>query len=112
MHSLPSFKRDLVLAISLSALVFLCALAWGKPFISSGSGATPAQAQQSQAQTATFSGTVERDGEQFVLRDSSGKIYRLDDPQRAQPFEGKAVKVTGRLDTEAATIHVERIEAA
>jgi hypothetical protein len=53
-----------------------------------------------------------RNGEQFVLRESSGQIYRLDDPQHAQPFEGKAVKVTGQLDTEAKLIHVQRIESA
>jgi uncharacterized protein YdeI (BOF family) len=51
-----------------------------------------------------------RNGEQFLLRESSGQIYRLDDPQHVQPFEGKTVKVTGKLDTDAKLIHVERIE--
>ena len=46
------------------------------------------------------------------LREAGGQIYRLDDPQHAQSFEGKSVKVTGKLDTEAKLIHVERIESA
>jgi hypothetical protein len=93
----------------------MCALAWGKPFVATGSAEAPVQAQQVQAQqgqTGTFTGTVLRNGEQFVLRDTAGQIYRLDDPREAQTFEGKPVKVTGKLDTEARLIHVERIEAA
>jgi uncharacterized protein YdeI (BOF family) len=105
-------KRDLTLAVAISALVFMCALAWGKPFVSVGSAEAPVQAQQGQAQTGTFTGTVLRHGEQFVLRDAAGQIYRLDDPRDAQTFEGKAVKVTGKLDAEARLIHVERIEPA
>jgi hypothetical protein len=112
MQPLPSIKRDLLLVLSLSVLVFVCALAWGHPFIGTGNSAAPVQAQQSQAQAATFTGTVRRNGEQFFLQESSGQIYRLDDPQHAQTYEDKAVKVTGRLDADARMIHVERIEAA
>jgi hypothetical protein len=75
------FKRDLSLALAVSALVFLCALVWGKPFISStGSAAvvvqTPAKSGQvsGQAGTGSFSGTILRHGEQFVLRDRAGQI--------------------------------------
>ena len=50
------------------------------------------------SKTTTFTGTVVKDGEQYVLRDSSGGVYKLDDSSRAQTFEGKTVKVTGRLD--------------
>ena len=53
---------------------------------------------QEQSKTTTFTGTVVKDGEQYVLRDSSGSVYKLDDSSRAQAFEGKTVKVTGRLD--------------
>jgi hypothetical protein len=107
MHSI---KRDLTFGMCLSALVFLCALAWGSPFIGAGSGATAVQAQQGRPQSVIFTGTVMRNGEQFLLRESSGPIYRLDDPEHVQPFEGKVVKVTGKLDTDAKLIHVERIE--
>jgi uncharacterized protein YdeI (BOF family) len=68
------------------------------------------QPDQNQAQTATFTGTVVKNGDQFALRDSSGAVYTLDDSQRAKPFEGKTVKVTGQLDEQAKVIHVENIE--
>ena len=113
---MQSIKRDLFFGVALSALVFACALAWGSPFIVTSSGSTPAQAQdkpqQDQSKSATFTGTVVKDGELFVLRDSYGQVYKLDDAERAKPFEGKAVKVTGQLDTEAKLIHVESIEGA
>lgn len=112
MRPIPSVKPDLTLAVLVSAFVFLCALAWGSPFVAANPVAVPAQAQQTQAQKTTFTGTILRNGEQFVLRDTAGQIYKLDDPQHAQPYEGKAVKVTGKLDAEAKLIHVERIEPA
>ncbi|MEI9968672.1 MAG: DUF5818 domain-containing protein [Terracidiphilus sp.] len=68
------------------------------------------QPDQNKAQSATFTGTVVKNGEQFALRDSSGAVYTLDDSQRAKPFEGKTVKVTGQLDEQAKVIHVESIE--
>ena len=66
---------------------------------------------QDQASSSTFTGTIMKDGEQFLLKDSSGTVYRLDDSSRASTFEGKSVKVTGKLDTNAKMIHVEAIEA-
>ena len=121
-----SIKQDLSAGFGLSVLVFTCALAWGSPFVVSGSSSTfnsgpslakaqdqPQQtrSQQAQDKSATFTGTVVLDGAQYLLRDSSGQVYKLDDPERAKPFEGKAVKVTGHLDTEAKMIHVEKIES-
>jgi uncharacterized protein YdeI (BOF family) len=113
-----SIRQDLSFGFGLSVLVFTCALAWGSPFVSS-SGSTPVkpqdqpqqvQSQQGQDKSTTFTGTVVKDGEQYLLRDSSGQVYKLDDSERAKPFEGKTVKVTGHLDTEAKLIHVENIE--
>jgi hypothetical protein len=69
------------------------------------------QTKQDQAQSTTFTGTITKDGEQYILKDSSGGVFKLDDATRAQPFEGKSVKVTGKLDTDAKLIHVENIEA-
>jgi Protein of unknown function (DUF5818) len=115
MRTASSLKRELLLGVALTAFVFVCAWAWGSPFVAVASNATPVQAQsqtQTQAQAATFRGTIERNGEQFVLREASGQIYRLDDPRDAQPFEGKAVTVTGKLDAGARMIHVERITPA
>jgi len=68
------------------------------------------QPDQNQPQIATFTGTVVKNGDQFALRDSSGAVYTLDDSQRAKPFEGKTVKVSGQLDEQAKVIHVENIE--
>jgi len=113
MRTVSSLKRELFLGVALTAFVFVCAWAWGTPFIAPSAGATLVQAQaQGSAQAATFRGTIERDGEQFVLRETSGQIYRLDDPKDAQPFEGKPVTVTGKLDAGARMIHVERIAPA
>jgi uncharacterized protein YdeI (BOF family) len=71
------------------------------------------QPDQNQAKAAsTFTGTVVKNGEQYMLRDSSGQIFGLDDSSKAQAFEGKSVKVTGQLDEQAKVIHVENIEAA
>lgn len=72
-----------------------------------------AQPQPSQSQaSATFTGTVVKNGEQYMLRDSTGQIFGLDDSDKAKQFEGKTVKVTGQLDTEAKVIHVQDIQAA
>ncbi len=111
MRSPASLKRELLLGVALTAFVFVCAWAWGSPFVAVPANPAPVQAQ-SQAQAATFTGTIERNGEQFVLRETSGQIYRLDDPKDAQAFEGKSVTVTGRLDANARMIHVQRIAPA
>jgi uncharacterized protein YdeI (BOF family) len=106
-------KRDLILCIAFTAFVFVCALAWGSPFIGNNAGSGAAQAQSQSASTqAVFRGTVVRNGEQFLLRDGSGQVFRLDDPQQAQSFEDKAVTITGMLDRGSRMIHVERIESA
>jgi uncharacterized protein YdeI (BOF family) len=128
-----SIKRNLFDLSVLGAMVLAFALAWGSPFASAGSTNAQDQAQpqqpqpdqappqtqpnqaqpqpdQNKAQSATFTGTVVKNGDQFALRDSSGAVYTLDDSQRAKPFEGKTVKVTGQLDEQAKVIHVESIE--
>ena len=133
---MQSVKRNLIDVSVLSAIALAFALAWGSPFVVTSSAraqdkaqpqqqqpnqaqpqqqpdqAQPSQQQpdQSQAQTATFTGTVVKNGDQYALRDSSGAVYKLDDPDRAKPFEGKTVKVTGQLDEQAKVIHVESIE--
>jgi uncharacterized protein DUF5818 len=67
--------------------------------------------QNTQAQSKTFTGTIMKKGDNFVLRDSSSRTsYTLDDAQRVSEFEGKKVKVTGTIDTASNMIHVEAIE--
>jgi hypothetical protein len=133
---LQSIKRDSSFGLSLSAFVFGCALVWGSPFVKPAQAQEqpqqqtppqqtqpqpdqPPQAQpeqpdpsQGQAQSRTFSGTVVKAGEAYVLRDSSGQIFKLDNSANAKPYEGKPVKVTGQLDEQAMLIHVESIEGA
>ncbi len=132
---MKSARRDLLFGSLLSALVVTFALAWGSPFVSARSAnaqeqaqpqqqapqqqqpdqsqpPAPQQQQPDQSQSSTFTGTIMRHGEDFILRDSSGQMYKLDDPDRAKPYEGKAVKVTGQLDQQAMVIHVQSIEAA
>ena len=109
-------------------LVLAVATAWGSsiatssatpmPVIQEPQATPPSQAQPDQSmpkpdssQATTFTGTVVKDGEQWVLRDSSGSVYKLDDSSRAQAFEGKTVKVTGRLDANSKMIHVDSIRA-
>lgn len=109
-------RRNLFDISALVAMALAFALAWGNPFVAAGPARAQDQAQQqpdqSQAKAATFTGIIEKNGEQYVLRDSSGRVFGLDDSEKAKPFEGKAVKVTGQLDEQAKVIHVENIESA
>jgi uncharacterized protein YdeI (BOF family) len=58
-----------------------------------------------------MSGTIVKEKGKLVLKDSaSGTSYKLDDQDKAKQFEGKQVKVTGKLDSSTNQIHVENIE--
>jgi len=48
-------------------------------------------------------------GGKYVLH-SAGADYQLDDQSQAKSFEGKDVKVTGKLDSASNTIKVKSIE--
>ena len=113
---MQSIKSSIFLCITLSMLVFTGEFVWGHPFIETSSAPPPVSAQEQQqpkqesAKATTFTGTVVRDGELFVLHVTSGGVYKLDDSERASSFEGKAVTVTGHLDEDARLIHVDSIE--
>ena len=52
-------------------------------------------------------------GGRFVLYDSANKaVYQLDDQEKAKPFEGKNVKVTGTLEVAKNLVHVTDIQPA
>jgi hypothetical protein len=76
--------------------------------------ATPTQTSGAQAQpdsaTQTFTGTIVRVGDKYVLKTTDNMTYQLDDPDKAKEFEGKQVKVTGGLDTKAKLIHIQNVE--
>ena len=70
----------------------------------------PAQ-QDNRQNTKVFSGTILRSGDNFVLSDAANKLaYVLDNAEKASPYEGKKVKVTGTVDPANNTIHVETIQ--
>jgi hypothetical protein len=58
-----------------------------------------------------FTGKVMQSNGQYVLMDSiTQATYALDDQDKAKQFEGKAVKVTGTLETTSKLIRVSNIE--
>ena len=67
--------------------------------------------QQQANKSVVVTGTIVKNGSDFVLKDSSGTVYRLDTPEKAEPFDGKSVKVTGKLEASSNLLHVESIEA-
>lgn len=69
--------------------------------------------EQAQPQAKVFTGTIAKNGEQFVLReDSTRGMYQLDDQESAGKFAGKRVNVTGVLDASNNLIRVQSIEEA
>jgi len=71
----------------------------------------PAQ-QQSQSDQQITGKIVKSNDSKFVLVDSSGTLYQLDDQDAAKKHEGRKVIVTGSLDSSGSMIHVTRIESA
>ena len=64
------------------------------------------------SQTAeSFTGTVVKSGDKYVLKTDSG-TYQIDDQDKAKQFEGKQVKVSGSLDKATSTLHITDIQAA
>lgn len=61
----------------------------------------------------TFLGTIVKDGDRYVLSDDARKIwYELDDQQTVSKFNGKKVRVMGRLDATRNLIRIQSIEEA
>jgi hypothetical protein len=111
---LRSIERDLTVGFAISVLTLGLALLWGRPFVGAAHAQNEAQQQKKQAepQTGTFAGTVAKQGEKYVLHDSSGETFALDDADLVRPYEGKTVKITGQLNEKAKSIHVETIISA
>ena len=122
-------KRELLMCLAISAIVFTSALAWGTPFTVFGSAAqattassqsqqqmpnysqNPSQMEQQQA-TATFTGTLAKSGSSYVLRTTSGKTYKLEGASSAANYVGKTVTVSGQLNPQTKTIQVSNIQPA
>ena len=54
----------------------------------------------------TFSGTVVKSGDKYMLKDDSGKTYDIDHQTDVAKFEGKRVRVQGKLDDTGTKIMV------
>jgi hypothetical protein len=65
----------------------------------------------SQSEATTFLGTILKNGDHFVLSDSATKSrYTLDNAEKASPYEGKTVTVTGTIEIASNLIHIETIQ--
>jgi hypothetical protein len=90
-----------------SALLLLSS----SPMITRAAATSGSLQQNSPTESKTFSGTILKNGDTYVLSDAGTKTsYFLDDAQKASPYEGKKVKVTGTVDLSSNTIHVETIQ--
>ena len=70
----------------------------------------PETSQPRQDAARSFSGTILKDGERFVLKTTDNVNFQLDDQERAKKYEGTEVKVTGSVDSATRTIHIQNIE--
>lgn len=58
----------------------------------------PTAASPSATDGQTFSGTVVKSGDKYMLKTDSGKTYDIDHQDDVMKFDGKRVKVQGKLD--------------
>lgn len=76
-----------------------------------GQSATPPAQEQPQSPAAqTLTGTIVKNGSNYVLKVATGTVYRLDDQDRAKKYEGKQVKIAGTLDAKGNSFHIISIE--
>ena len=81
------------------------------PGASSPNAQTPAAGESGASATKTgdsqvFTGTVEKQGDKYVLKDDAGKTYDIDHQTDVAKFEGKRVRVQGTLDETGKKINV------
>ncbi len=74
------------------------------------SGSTTASSSATQG-SRTFIGQIILRNSSYLLR-SGDEEYKLDDQPKAKQFAGKDVKVTGNLNRQNKTIHVDPIDVA
>ena len=65
--------------------------------------------EEEEVEEQTFQGTISKADGKFVLVGEDSVTYHLSDQEKAEPFEGKKVNVTGKLDKNSMTIHVSDI---
>lgn len=74
--------------------------------------AQPSSSGDVQTQDAlAFTGRVVKEKGQILLKDPVTKMsYQFDDQSKAKQYVGRQVKVTGKLDMNSNTIHIDSIE--
>jgi len=65
------------------------------------------KAQPTSGSGQTFTGTIMKSGDKYVLQDASGTSYDLDNQEAAKKFEGKKVKIQGTMDPNGKLIHIQ-----
>lgn len=68
----------------------------------------PPDAQGQSQQGQTFTGTIVKSGDKYVLQeDTSGSTYDVDHQSEVKKFEGKKVRIHGTLDPNGKLIHIQ-----
>jgi hypothetical protein len=70
----------------------------------------PADPQNQQTPTQSFTGKIVKDGGRFVLKVATNSTYQLDAQSDAKQYENQDVKIIGSLDSGSNTIRVVKIE--
>jgi hypothetical protein len=68
------------------------------------------EGQQTQPQLQSFSGTIAKEGNSYVLRTSDQWFYDLDDQSEAEQYFNQHVVVTGTLNSSGDLIHIHLIQ--
>ena len=98
--------KRIVLSLAGALLVFMTV-----PGIASATRPPSSLQGESSQKEKIFSGTIIKNGDTYVLSDAANKLsFALDNAEKASPYEGKKVKVTGTVDVASNTIHVESIQ--
>ena len=72
---------------------------------------SPAAGEVQTQEVLAFTGRVVKVRNLFVLQDATTKVsYQLDDQSKVKRYFGKQVKVTGKLEMNSNTIHIDSIE--
>jgi len=66
--------------------------------------------QQVQGDIQIFDGVVARDGEEYVLIASNAQSMRLNQKEVARQYQGKPVRIAGRLDRQTGVLYIERCD--
>jgi outer membrane biosynthesis protein TonB len=74
----------------------------------SGQAAPETKSDSNTTAAQSFTGTVVKSGDKYVLQDAAtGNTYDIDHQDEVQKFEGKRVKVRGTLDASGKMIHIQ-----